>query len=45
MFWRGRINTSNMIWAKYHGLGSTKIQKPSETIQSGSGVCVDYAMS
>ncbi|NJE47411.1 hypothetical protein E3E35_08365 [Thermococcus sp. GR7] len=31
-------------WAKYHGLGSTKIQKPSETIQSGSGVCVDYAV-
>ncbi|ASJ07097.1 transglutaminase-like domain-containing protein [Thermococcus pacificus] len=31
-------------WAKYNGLGSTKIQKPSETIQSGSGVCVDYAV-
>ena len=31
-------------WTKYHGLGSTKIQKPSETIQSGSGVCVDYAV-
>lgn len=31
-------------WAKYRGLRSTKIQKPSETIQRGSGVCVDYAV-
>lgn len=31
-------------WGKYHGLSSTRIQRPSETIQRGSGVCVDYAV-
>ena len=31
-------------WGKYHGLSSTTIQRPSETIQRGSGVCVDYAV-
>lgn len=31
-------------WKKYHGVGPMTIQRPSETIQQGSGVCVDYAV-